>query len=110
MEKKEKEARKHTRETQLKEVRLTPFISDHDFETILERAKEFLRRGDLVKVTIKFTGRQMAHTEFGFSLSKRVLEFLKNGGEIFREPKMEGRRLTFIVAPHKGEKKENAES
>ena len=58
--KKEALAKKKTRETELKEVRFSPFIGEGDFDTRIKRAKEFLKRGDLVKVTVKFKGRQMA--------------------------------------------------
>jgi len=115
LERKAREAKKNIRETQLKEVRLSPFISDHDFETILGRAKEFLKRGDMVKVSIKFTGRQMAHQEFGPILADRVVKYLENEAQVDREAKFEGRRMILTLSPNKkpSEKKEepnNAES
>ena len=100
-EKKEKEARKHTRETELKEVRFSPFIGEHDLQTALVRVKRFLSVGDLVKISIVFTGRQMAHTEFGPKLLERILKELSNIAETEREAKFEGRRFVTIIRPTK---------
>lgn len=101
-EKKEKEARKHTKETELKEVRLSPFIGEHDLNTGLERAKKFLLEGDLVKISVHFKGRQMAHTEFGPKLMARVMSVLSDFAEQDREGRFEGRRYVTIVRPKKG--------
>lgn len=101
-EKKEKEARKHTRETELKEVRLSPFIGEHDLNTGLDRAKKFLLDGDLVKISVHFKGRQMAHTEFGPKLMSKVMTLLSDFAEKDREGRFEGRRYVTIVRPKKG--------
>lgn len=98
-EKREKEARKHTKQTELKEVRFTPFIGEHDFETALERVKRFLSDGNMVKIAIVFTGRQMAHLEFGPKLLVRILAQIEAQKE--RDEKMEGRRLVTVVRPIK---------
>lgn len=100
-EKKEKEARKHTKQTELKEVRFSPFIGEHDLKTALERAKRFLSVGDLVKISIVFTGRQMAHTEFGPKLLERILRELSDIAETEREAKFEGRRFVTMIRPTK---------
>lgn len=100
--KKEKEARKHAKQTELKEVRFSPFIGEHDLNTQLERVKKFLSEGDLVKVSIIFTGRQMAHTEFGPKLLLRIMAELAGVAEKEREEKFEGRRLVTTLKPVKG--------
>ncbi len=102
--KREKEARKHTKETELKEVRFSPFIGEHDLNTALDRVKKFLAEGDLVKITIRFTGRQMAHTEFGPKLLVRIMSELSGLAEKERGEKFEGRRLITILRPAREKK------
>ncbi|MBI3283033.1 translation initiation factor IF-3 [Candidatus Curtissbacteria bacterium] len=101
-EKKEKEARKHAKATELKEVRFSPFIGEHDFQTATLKVKRFLAEGDLVKVSIVFLGRQMAHQEFGPKLLTRIMSTLEGIGEQEREARFEGRRYVTIVKPVKG--------
>lgn len=101
--KKEKEARKHTKQTELKEVRFSPFIGEHDLQTGLKKVKEFLKDGHLVKISIVFTGRQMAHQEFGPKLLERIMAQIDAEKE--RPERMEGRRLNTIV---RGTKKAQA--
>lgn len=100
-EKKEKEAKKHAKQTELKEVRFSPFIGDHDMQVALDRAKKFLHEGDLVKVSIIFTGRQMAHQEFGPKLLARIMESLEGIAEKERPERFEGRRFVTIIKPTK---------
>lgn len=104
---KEKEAKKHAKQTELKEVRFSPFIGEHDLQTALDKAKRFIKEGDLVKISIRFKGRQMAHTEFGPKLLSRILENLKGIAEKDRPEKFEGRQLVTIVRPAKGTVKSN---
>lgn len=101
-ERKEKEARKHTKETELKEVRFSPFIGEHDLNTGLEKVKKFILSGDIVKISIQFKGRQMAHTEFGPKLLEKILTSLGEIAEQDREARFEGRRYVTIVKPKKG--------
>ena len=103
-EKKEKEARKKTKETELKEVRITPFIGEHDLNTALEKTKKFLGEGHLVKLSIVFTGRQMAHQEFGYKLLQRVMQILPSA-EKERQERFEGRRLVCVIRQSKGKPK-----
>lgn len=100
-ERKQKEARKHTKETELKEVRVSPFIGEHDLEVSLKKVKKFLTEGDMVKLSVVFKGRQMAHTEFGPRLLGRILETLNGIGEKDRESRWEGRRFVSIINPTK---------
>lgn len=101
-EKKEKEARKHAKQTELKEVRFSPFIGEHDYRTATEKVKRFLEEGNLVKVSIVFLGRQMAHQEFGPKLLERIMSTLNEIGQLEREPRFEGRRYVTLVKPAKG--------
>lgn len=105
--KKEKEARKHAKSVALKEVRFTPFIGEHDLQTQLRKAKEFLTNGDLVKVSIVFKGRQMAHQEFGPKLLVRIMTELEGLAETDRPARMEGRRYVSFVKPVKGAVKQD---
>ena len=105
-EKKEKEARKHAKQTELKEVRFSPFIGEHDLKTALQKVKRFLGDGDIVKISVVFTGRQMAHQEFGPKMLKRILTDLEGIAEQEREARFEGRRYVTFVKPVKGAKDE----
>lgn len=100
-ERKLKEARKNTRETELKEVRFTPFIGDHDLEVGLKKVRKFLGEGDLVKVSIIFKGRQMIHTEFGPKLLERIKTLLEGEAEQERTSRFEGKRYISILKPTK---------
>jgi len=100
-EKKQKEARKHTKETELKEVRFSPFIGEHDLETGLKKVRKFLSEGDIVKITIVFKGRQMAHQEFGPKVLEKILAQLGDLAQKDREARFEGRRFTTVIRPGK---------
>ena len=80
---------------------LGPLIGAHDLETRLGRAKEFLQNGDRVKLSVRFSGREMAHPEFGYSVLKKSSEFLKDIAKQDRAPKFEGRNLTTVFVPLK---------
>jgi len=108
---KEKTARKKTKEVELKEIRLGPFIAPHDLNIRLKQAKDFLKKGDHVKITVKFSGRQIGHTEFGFELLKQIKEELEDIAKVEKEEKFEGKNLTMTLAPQKNLKvEENAEN
>lgn len=100
--KKEKEARKKVKETELKEVRFTPFIGEHDLQTNLRKVKEFLGLGNMVKISIVFKGRQMAHQEFGPKLLERLMAELDNKATQERPARMEGRRYVTVIRGVKG--------
>lgn len=99
--KKERLARRKTHETDTKEVWLGPLISPHDLETRLNRAKEFLTIGDRVKLTVRFSGREMAHPEFGREVLKKSEENLLEFGVKDGEPRFFGRNLTLSFNPIK---------
>ncbi|NLF80640.1 MAG: translation initiation factor IF-3 [Clostridia bacterium] len=97
--KKEKEAKKNQRVTQIKEVKLRPNIEEHDFETKIKNAEKFLREGDKVKLTIMFRGREVTHPDLGRALCARAAERLDEVAVVERAPKLEGRNMTQIFAP-----------
>lgn len=99
--KKEKEAKKHAKQTELKEVRFSPFIGEHDLQTRLERIKEFLKEGNLVRVSIRFKGAQMAHQEFGPKLLGKILSSLEEIAEKERPERFEGRQFVTVLKPAK---------
>ncbi len=100
-EKKEQAAKKHSKDVELKEIWLSPRIAQHDLETRLKKADAFLTRGDKVKLTIKFKGREMAHPETGHQVVRNVLGYFGDRINIERETKFEGRNLTTIIGPKK---------
>lgn len=100
--KKRQEERKKIKKVELKEVRLTPFIAENDFNFRLNRAEEFLKEGDKVKIVVRFRGREMTKKEFGYELLKRAVERLKSFSKIEIEPKFVGRQLQMVFVPLKG--------
>ncbi len=98
-EKQERENRQHQRHTQLKELRFRPQIDDHDYQTKMRSLLKFLKRGNKVKVTVMFRGREMAHQEFGQRLMGRVKEDVAALAQVERPPMQEGRFLFMTLAP-----------
>lgn len=98
-EKKEREARKKQKKIETKEIRLQPGIDSHDYGFKLEHIKNFLAHGDKVKITIRFKGRQMAHTELGRDILLRYKADLVEFGVIDSEPVFEGKSMSMLVAP-----------
>ena len=97
--KKEKDARKNQKVADVKEVRLTLGIGDHDLQTKVKSAVKFLEGGDKVKVTVKFYGREMNFTSSGEDLINRFYEGVQELGVMDKKPKLEGRRMTVIISP-----------
>jgi translation initiation factor IF-3 len=98
--KREKDQRKHQQQTQLKEVRLSLNIDDHDLNTKANHAKKFLKAGDKVKVTIRFKGREVTHLDLGRKLMERFKEICSEFGVGDEKPsKLEGRFYTAILYP-----------
>jgi translation initiation factor IF-3 len=96
--KKESEARKHQKVTQLKEIRMRPRTDDHDVDVKVRKIQEFLSEGDKVKVSVTFRGREMAHPELGRALLEQVVQELKGTATIERPPIMEGKMVSMIVS------------
>ena len=97
--KKEKESRKEHNTINVKEMKLRPKISEHDFQTKFGSVRHFLHDGDKVKLTIMFRGREMVHQEYGRKLLDRMAEELKEVAIIERTPLVEGRNMIMIMSP-----------
>lgn len=99
--KRQHEARKHQKSVGLKEVKMRPRTSVHDFETKRNRIIEFLRDGAKVKATIMFRGREMAHRNLGINLMNRLIQEVGEIGQVEAYPKFEGPTFATILAPKK---------
>ncbi len=97
--KKEKEARKNQKTTNVKEIKLTASIGEHDFEFKVRNAYRFLKDGDKVKVNLRFKGREMNYTELGEQTLVKFAEALKEVGTVEKSPKLEGRNLVMVINP-----------
>ncbi len=97
--KREKDARKNQKIVDIKEVRLSLNIDTHDFNTKLNHALRFLKDGDKVKVSIRFRGREMAHSDMGLVIMKRFAEACSEMGNVEKQPKLEGRSMLMFIAP-----------
>ena len=97
--KREKEVRKHQKQTQVKEVRLTPRIETHDYEVKLKHIKEFLEKRHKVRVRMFFRGREMAHKDIGQRVVDKLLKDIEKTGRIDREAHMLGRALVLVLSP-----------
>lgn len=97
--KREKEARKNQHVVEVKEIRMSPGIGDNDFNTKLRNGQKFLQDGDRLKVTIRFRGREMAHTNIGEELLKRFAEECADIATVDKNPKLEGRFMAMFLSP-----------
>ena len=97
--KKEKEAKKNQRVVEIKEIRMSPGIGDNDFNTKLKNAQKFLNDGDRVKVSVRFRGREMAHTDIGAVLLKNFAEKCSEIANMDKAPKLEGRNMSMFLSP-----------
>ena len=102
--KREKESKKASHQIKVKEVKVKPNINEHDLQTKLRHAKEFLDKGFKVKVTCMFRGREMAHKDIGERLIRKIVEDFKEIAVCETPMKMFGRFLTVVLAPHKNKK------
>jgi len=98
-EKKEREAKKHQKQSRIKEIRLKPNIDDHDYQVKVKQAIGFLKKKDKVKIGLFFRGRQMEHLDLGRKILDRFIIDTQNDGQVEREPIMEGRIMSFLIAP-----------
>ncbi|HLS53981.1 MAG TPA: translation initiation factor IF-3 [Tissierellaceae bacterium] len=99
MAKREKEARKKQRVINIKEIRLTPNIEDHDLNVKARQANGFLKSGDKVKVSVRFRGREMGHKNIGRTVLKNFADLTKDHGFVEKPARMEGRNMTMFLAP-----------
>ena len=97
--KKEKEAKKNQRVIEIKEISMSPGIDTNDFNTKLKNAQKFLNDGDRVKVSVRFRGREMAHTEIGAVLLKDFANQCVEIANMDKAPKLEGRNMSMFLSP-----------
>ena len=100
-EQKAKKARKHQTRIEIKEIKFRPKIDKHDYETKKKHVVRFLEAGAKVKVTIMFRGREMVHAERGLAILERLEGEIADLGFVESKPKLEGRNMFMLLAPHK---------
>ena len=99
LQKREKEAKKKQKTTQVKEIRLSTFIEAHDIEVKAKTASKFLKDGDKVKVSLRFRGREAAYQSRGLEVMNSFAEAVSEVASVEKAAKMEGRSLTMVLAP-----------
>ena len=97
--KREKEAKKKQKQTQVKEIRLSTFIEDHDIMVKAKTGAKFLKDGDKLKVSLRFRGRERDYVARGMEVMDKFAEAVADVGTVDRKPKFEGRNLTMFLAP-----------
>jgi len=99
LQKKAHKAKKKQKIMHLKEIKLRPVTEIHDYNFKIKNAQKFLSKGDKVKFTVQFRGREMQHTNLGYELMKRITNDTASLGKIEVKPKFEGRQIIMIVHP-----------
>jgi translation initiation factor IF-3 len=97
--KRDKESKKHQHANKVKEVQLSPKIDPHDLGVKIQHAVDFLCEDMKVKINLKFRGREMAHTEFGFQVVQKFIEEIGPYGHVDFQPKLAGRNITVMISP-----------
>ena len=100
--KREKEAKKNQHVVEIKEVRMSPGIDIGDFNTKLRNAQKFIADGNRVKVSVRFRGREMAHTDIGRDLLERFAQQCADTANLDKAPKLEGRMMSIFLSPKAG--------
>jgi translation initiation factor IF-3 len=98
-EKKEREARKRQHIIRIKEIRYKPNIDEHDYQTKLSHMKAFLSKGNKVKISMGFRGRELAHTEKGRGILDRIVQDIVGIAEVEKPPSREGRFMNMVISP-----------
>ena len=99
LQKKASKAKKRQKIINLKEIKLRPVTEIHDYNFKIKNAQKFLTKGDKVKFTVQFRGREMQHTNLGHKLMDRIINDTSKLGKVEVEPKLEGKQITMIVQP-----------
>jgi len=105
MNKKQHSAKKKQKQVQIKEIKFRPGTDQADYDVKMRNLVKFLENGDKTKITLRFRGREMAHRELGAKLLKRVEADLSEYATVEQFPKMEGRQMVMVMAPHKNKPK-----
>jgi len=101
-EKKEREAKKNQKQSRIKEIRLHPNIDEHDYLVKMRQAQSFLKKKDRVKIDLFFKGRQIEHSDLGRKILDRFIIDTQAEGLVEKEPTLEGKILSLVLAPKKG--------
>ena len=99
LQKKANQAKKKQKTVSLKEIKLRPGTEIHDYNFKLKNARKFISKGDKVKFTVKFKGREMQHVELGKNLMQRIVEDTKDIAKVESQPKFEGKQMVMIIQP-----------
>ena len=99
LQKKASKAKKKQKLVELKEIKLRPVTEIHDYNFKIKNAQKFLSKGDKVKFTVQFKGREMQHTNLGHKLMQRIINDTTSIGKIEVQPKFEGKQIIMIVQP-----------
>lgn len=99
LQKREKEAKKKQKTMQIKEIRLSTFIEEHDINVKANTAAKFLKEGDKVKVSLRFRGRERDYVSKGMDVMNKFAEVVSGVGNVEKKPEFEGRSLIMVVAP-----------
>ena len=97
--KKANKAKKRQKKIELKEIKLRPVTKVHDYNFKLKNAQKFLSKGDKVKFTIRFKGRELMHSNLGNDLMNRILEDIKSVGKVEMSPKLDGKQMIMVIQP-----------
>ena len=97
--KKANKAKKKQKKIELKEIKLRPVTETHDYNFKLKNAQKFLAKGDKVKFTIRFKGRELQHSNLGHELMKKIQEDIKDTGKVELFPKFDGKQMIMIIQP-----------
>ncbi len=100
MQKKANKAKKNQKISVLKELKLRPGTEIHDYNFKIKNAKKFLSKGDKVKFTVRFKGREMQHVQLGKNLMERIISDTKDLGQVEVSPKFEGKQMIMIIQPN----------
>ena len=99
LQKKANQAKKKQKVVSLKEIKLRPGTETHDYNFKIKNAKKFIGKGDKVKFTVRFKGREMQHTELGKELMNKIIEETKDIAKVESQPKFEGKQMVMIIQP-----------
>ena len=97
--KKANKAKKKQKKVELKEIKLRPVTEIHDYNFKIKNAQKFLKKGDKVKFTVRFKGREMQHTHLGNKLMERIINDTASLGKVELQPKLEGRQIVMVIQP-----------
>jgi len=107
--KKKNEEKKRSKVSETKEIRLGPFMNEHDLQVMIKRGTGFLENNDKIRLIVKFMGRQIAHPEFGQTILQKVVDALSGMSKLERQPHFEGKQLIAILSPERKKTNETEE-